>query len=167
MFADLDIGLNPSELDQEVAFRIFPIAHQYGFKVILNWCKKAAEKAKLDLWPSQPMASSDVPKHSGLVQWLALADEKQCDALVESCLSQLTASGDSNAIPVIREVLASPHLRPLMEGLRPGTMIKAMSQLVGLPSSFQVATTAAVPSGTDRLESLHVTRPCPHSRSDP
>ena len=77
----------------------------------------AVEKTKLELWTSQPMASSEVSKNSGLVQWLALAVSEQSDAMVESCLSQLTASGDANAIPIIREALASPLLRPLVDGL--------------------------------------------------
>ena len=122
-----------------MAFRIFPIAHQYDFKVVLLWCGNALERTRLELWPSDPMASSDVPKHSGWVQWLALADEKQSDALVESCLSQLTASGDSNVILIIREALASPRLRPLMDGLRPGTMLKVMSHAVGLPHGLLVS----------------------------
>ena len=136
--SDVAIGPSPSELIHEAAFRIFPSAHQYGMKTILMWCKKALEKAKLELWPSQPIASADVPMHSGWVQWLALSYEKQSDTLVESCLSQLTAaSGDSNVVLMIRKVLTSPHLRPLMEGLRPETMINVMRKMAGLPPDFQ------------------------------
>ena len=126
-------SINPA-----VAFRIFPIAQQYGIKALLDLCQKVISDTNLELWPSEPIASSDVPRHAGWVQWLALADEKQSDTLVESCLSQLSAPGDSNAIPILREALASPHLRPLMDGLRPETMIKAMTQLVGLPPGFRV-----------------------------
>ena len=58
-------------------------------QLLLKWCKKAVERVQLDLWPSAPIASSQVPKHPGLLQWLALADSKQCAPLVETCLSQL------------------------------------------------------------------------------
>ena len=127
-------------IDPTVAFRVFPIAQQYGMMALLELCQKIVSGTKLDLWPSQPIASSDVSKHAGLVQWLALADEKQSDALVEACLTQLTARGDSNTTRSIREALVSSHLQPLMKGLRSETMFKAMRQMAGLPPSFQVAT---------------------------
>ena len=136
--ADVAIGPSPSELSQEAAFRIFPIAHQYDLQTVVMWCSQAVGKTKLELWPSHPIASSGVSKHPGFVQWLALADAKRSNAMVDSCLSQLTASRASSGVSIIREALVSPHLRPLMDGLRPETMIKAMSQMAGLPSSFKV-----------------------------
>jgi hypothetical protein len=64
---------------------------------------------------------------------LALADAKQYDSIVDSCLAQLTASDASKNTPLIREALASPTLSPMMEGLRPETMIEAMRLMAGLP----------------------------------
>ena len=140
--ADVAIGLSPTELSHETAFRIFPIADQYSLQTILMWCSKAVGKTKLELWSPQPASSSDMAKHPGWVQWLASADEKHNDTLVESCLSHLPVSGDSKSIiptiTTIRQALASPHLRPLMDGLRPETMIKALSHMVGLPPDFKV-----------------------------
>ena len=96
-------------------------------------CAQAVQSG-VDLWPSESIASSEVPHHPGLVQWLAMADAKQCDALVDSCLAQLTAlSNDSKAMPILREALASPSLSPMLEGLRSETLIKAMRLMVGLP----------------------------------
>ena len=91
-------------------------------------------KGKLNMWPLQPIAKSELPHYPGLVQWLALADAKQCDSIVDSCLAQLTASNASSKnTPLIREALASPTLSPMMDGLRPETMIKAMRLMAGLP----------------------------------
>ena len=130
---DLYIGPSPSALCNEVAFRIFPIAHQYDMHVVLKYSETALESASkaalLDLWPSTPIASSQVPKHPGLVQWLALADSKQCAPLVESCVSQLLPS-DSN--DTIRRALASPHLRKLVDGLHSETKTGIMCRMAGL-----------------------------------
>ena len=117
-------------MGRSVAFRIFPIAHQYGMKLVVLWCEKAFTRSKLALWPSDPIASSEVPNHPGLVQCLALADAKQCDSLVRSCLSRLikTSSVKKN----IRNALASPHLDKLMDGLRSDTKDKIIRKLVGL-----------------------------------
>ena len=93
-------------------------------------------RAQLELWPSGPIEASDVPKHPGLVQWLALADAKQCAPLVETCLSQLLHDGGST--DAIHEALASPHLRQLMEELRPETKADIMLKMAGLPFGFQV-----------------------------
>ena len=132
------IGPNPSELSSEAAFRIFPIAHQYEMRTILVWCSGAVGKATLDLWPSAPIASSQVPKHPGLVQWLALADAKQCAPLVETCLSQLLCQESNDAI---HEAAASPHLSPLIDGLRPETKTSIIYQMAGMPLGFQVLIT--------------------------
>ena len=134
--SDLMIGPNPCELDSEAAFRIFSIAHQYEMRTILVWCSRAVDKAQLDLWPSAPIASSQVPKHPGLVQWLALADSKQCAPLVESCLSQLLSWASNDTI---RRALASPHLCQLVDGLRSETKLDIMRKMAGLPLSFQQA----------------------------
>ena len=130
--SDLAIGC-PAPVTIKKAFRIFPIAHQYNLKTVLGWCTKSMEADKLKLWPSDSIASSEVPHYPGLVQWLALADAKQCDSIVDYCLAQLTASGASKDMPLIREALASPTLSPMIEGLRPETMIKAMRLMAGLP----------------------------------
>ena len=134
--ADLLIGPNPSELSSETAFRIFPLAHQYEIRTILVWCSSAViDKAPLGLWPSARIASSQVPKHPGLVQWLALADSKQCAPLVETCLSQLLCQESDEAI---HEAVASPHLRQIIDGLRPETKTSIIFKLAGLPLGFQV-----------------------------
>ena len=139
----IDLGLGPSlsELSHEVAFRIFPIAHQYDMRVIIRYSEAAFETASkaapLALWPSAPIASSQVPKHPGLLQWLALADSKHCAPLVQSCLSQLL-SADSNE--TIRQTLASPHLRQLLDGLHSETKIDIMCKMAGLPLGFQQVT---------------------------
>ena len=100
------------------------------------WCSSAViDKAPLDLWPSAPIASSQVPKHPGLLQWLALADSKQCAPLVETCLSQLLCQETDE---VIHEAVTSPHLRQLIDGLRPETKASIICRLAGLPLGFQV-----------------------------
>ena len=97
---------------------------------------KTFEKNQLDLWPPAPIASSEVLNHPGLVQCLALADAKQCDSLVQSCLSQLIKPEGSGKI--IRDALTSPHLDKLIDGLRPETKDKVIRGLVGLPGHFKV-----------------------------
>ena len=135
---DLCIGPSPYVLCHEAAFRIFPIAHQYNIRAILKYSEAAFETASkaapLALWPSAPIASSQVPNHPGLIQWLALADAKQCAPLVESCLSQLLPS-DSN--DTIRRALASPHLSKMMDGLHSETKTDIMYKMAGLPLGFR------------------------------
>ena len=123
-------------MSREAAFRIFPIVHQYGMQLMVSCCEKAFERSKLDLWPSEPIASSEVLNHPGLVQCLALADAKQCDTLVQSCLSQLIKPG--SVAQNIHGALASPHLDKLMDGLRSDTKDKIIRKLVGLPANFEV-----------------------------
>ena len=111
-------------------------------RIILKYSEMAFETAAskatpLALWPSAPMASSSVPNHPGLVQWLALADSKQCAPLVESCLMQLLPL-DSN--DTIRRALASPHLRKLVDGLHSETKTDIMCKMAGLPLGFQQVT---------------------------
>ena len=137
--SDVAIGPSPSELTAKAAFRIFSIAHQYNLQAILFWCKKAVERDDLDLWPEHDLvAPSEVSQYPGLFQWLAIADQKQSDDLVAACIAQLTLTADPNVVPNLRGALASAHLEPLLEGLRPETMIKAMRRLAGLTSGFQV-----------------------------
>ena len=133
--ADLELGSPPSELSCEAAYRIYPIAHQYDLQLLLRWCGRAVDRAPLDLWPSAPIASSQVPMHTGLLQWLALADLKQCALLVETCLSQLLCQDSDKAI---HEAVASPHLRQLIDGLRPETKTSIICKMAGLPLGFQV-----------------------------
>ena len=135
--ADLVIGSSPKELTSATAFRIFPIADQYDMRVVHMWCSKAVDKTPLDLWPSVPIASSEVPKHPGLLQWLALADSKQCAPMVETCLSQLLSQESDEAI---HEAMASPHMRQVMDGLRSETKTSIICKMAGLPLGFQVPT---------------------------
>ena len=134
--SDAYVGSSPDELSQEAAFRIFPIAHQYGMQLVVLWCEKAFASSQLDLWPSEPIASSKVLNHPGLVQCLALADAKQCDSLVQSCLSQMIKPG--SVTQNIHSALASPHLDKLMDGLRPDTKNKIIRRLVGLQADYKV-----------------------------
>ena len=133
--ADLELGPPPSDLSSEAAFRIYPIAHQYDMQLLLRWCGRAVDRAPLGLWPSAPIASSQVPKHPGLLQWLALADSRQCAPLVESCVSQLLCQESDEAI---HEAVASPHLRQLIDGLRPETKTHIICRMAGMPAGFQV-----------------------------
>jgi hypothetical protein len=123
-------------MSRETAFRIFPIVHQYGMQLMVGWCEKAFERSQLDLWPSDPIASSDVLNHPGLVQCLALADAKLCDSLVQSCLSQLIKP--CSVAQNIHSALTSPHLDKLMDGLRSDTKDKIIRKLVGLPVDYKV-----------------------------
>ena len=93
----------------------------------------------LQLWPSKPIASSEVLSHPGLVQFLALADAKQCDSLVQSCLSQLIKPEGSSSGQMIRQALVSPSLNHLVGSLRPETKDKIIQGLVGLPAEFKVS----------------------------
>ena len=90
----------------------------------------------MELWPSKPIASSEVLNHPGLVQCLALADTKQCDPLLQSCLSQLIKPG--SVTQNIHSAFASPHFDKLMDGLRPETQDKIIRKLVGFPADYQV-----------------------------
>ena len=81
---DLGLGSPFSELSLEAAFRILPVVHQYDMQLLLRWCSLAVNRAPLDLWPPALIASAEVPKHPGLLQWLSLADSKQCAPLVET-----------------------------------------------------------------------------------
>ena len=133
---DVFVGPSPTEMSRETAFRIFPIVHQYGMQLMVGWCEKAFERSQLDLWPSDPIASSEVLNHPGLVQCLALADAKQCDSLVQSCLSQMIKPG--SVTQNIHGALASPHLDKLVDGLRSDTKDKIIRKLVGLPVDYKV-----------------------------
>ena len=103
----------------------------------MELCRKSLERGAMTLWPSEPIASSEVPHHPGLVQCLALADAKQCDALVQSCLSHFikpgTAPGD-----IIREALTSPDLGRLLDGLRFETKSAVIRMMLDLPVYFKV-----------------------------
>ena len=59
-------------MSPETAFRIFPIVHQYGMQLVVLWCEKAFERSQLDLWPSDPIASSEVLNHPGPVSYTHL-----------------------------------------------------------------------------------------------
>ena len=133
--ADVFVGPSPSELSREAAFSVFTIVHQYGMQAMLSWCIKAMQRDELRLWPAEPIDPSSVANHPGLVQCLALADAKQCDALLQSCLSHLIKPGSDDAI---HDALASPHLHTLMDGLRPETKTSILYKLAGLPSNFKV-----------------------------
>ena len=102
--------------------------------LMVGCCEKAFERSQLGLWPPEPIASSEVLNYPCLVQCLALADAKQCDSLVQSCLSQLIKPGTSE----VRNALVSPHLDKLMDGLRPETKDKIIRGMAGLPAEFKV-----------------------------
>ena len=125
-------------MSQETAFRIFPIAHQYDMQLVVGWCEKAFERSQLDLWPSDPIASSEVLNHPGLVQCLALADAKQCDSMVQSCLSKLIKPGSVSSHEKIFSALSTPHLDTLIDGLRSGTKSKIIRRMAGLPEGYKV-----------------------------
>ena len=132
--SDVLVGESPTEMSCESAFRIFSIVHQYGMHLMVGCCEKAFEREQPGLWPSEPIASSKVLSHPGLVQCLALADAKQCDPLVQSCLLQLIMPGSSD----VRNALASPHLDKLVDGLRAETKDKIIRGMAGLPLNFKV-----------------------------
>ena len=136
MILDVFVGPSPAKMSRETAFRIFPIVHQYGMQLMVGCCERAFVRNQLALWPSDPIASSDVLNHPGLVQCLALADAKQCDTLVQSCLSQLIKPGSVSQN--IHCALASPHLDKMMDGLRPETYRMIIRRLVGLPADYKV-----------------------------
>ena len=93
------------------------------------------EALYLALWPSAPIASSQVSSHPGLIQWLALADSRHCTPLVETCLSQLLPS-DSN--DTIRRALVSPRLCKLIDGMHSDTKTNIMRKMAGLPLGVKV-----------------------------
>ena len=64
--------------------------------ILLRWCSQVVANTPLALWPSERIAASEVPKNPGLIQWLALVDSRQCDPMVESCLSQLLKQGSDD-----------------------------------------------------------------------
>ena len=93
----------------------------------------------MDLWPSEPILAAEVANHPGLVQCLALADERHCDALVQSCLSKLIKQPGADDTTLIRDALSSPHLYKLMDGLRSETKTNIMCRMASLgaiPVSF-------------------------------
>ena len=90
---------------------------------------------------------SAVARLPGIVQWLALVDEKQEDALVRSCLSRLIGGGGGMAphggaggpAPLLmQEAMATPSLRRIMEGLRPETKWDMLSRMAGIPAGWKV-----------------------------
>ena len=139
MCPDTGVGIGPSplELSPPVAFRILPIAHQYELQTVLRWCQQAAQRQTLPLWPpssTQPVALDTVPHQPGLVQWLALAEQRHCDELIGSCVTQLTAfNGD-----FMRQALVSRHLGPMVDGLSSETKSDLLWNMSGLPLSIKV-----------------------------
>ena len=126
-------------MTSDTAMRLFPIAHQYELHIVLRWCLRAAQASPMQMWPStsQPISSASVPNQPGLVHWLALADQKHCEELVGSCITQLTSSdGD-----VLRQALVSRHLGPLVDGLSSETKSDIICRMAGLPLSIKVSTT--------------------------
>ena len=121
----------------KTAFRLLPIAHQYGMQLMFRWCEEAFERSQMTLWPSVPIASSEVTHYPGLVQCLALADSKQCDAMVQSCLSHLKKPGSAPA-SIIREALNSSDLGRLLDGLRSETKSAVIRIMADMPMGFKV-----------------------------
>ena len=137
LLSDILIGPGPTEISQETAFQIFPIAHKYGMGLIMMCCEKAFERGQLDLLPSQPIASVKVANHPGLVQCLALADARQCNTVVQTCLSKLIKQQGAN--DAIRDALSSSHLYKLMDGLRSETKTNIMCRMAGLTQNVSIS----------------------------
>ena len=76
--------------------------------------------------------------HPGLVQCLALADVKQCDSTVQSCISKLIKPGSVSPYETVFDALASPHLDTLIDGLRSETKSKIIRRMAGLPEGYKV-----------------------------
>ena len=70
-----------------------------------------------------------------MIQWLALADAKQCDSMVQSCIRQLVDRADNDTV---HAAFASPHLSQLLDGLRPETSRDITRRLLGLPAGHKV-----------------------------
>ena len=122
----------------EMIYRIFPIAHKYDMQLIIGRCVKSFDRSYLlELLKYQPMASSEVLKRQGLIQILALADAKQCEPLVQACLSKLVDPDSSDE--TVRDALTSPHYAPFMDGLRPETYRMIIRRMVGLPEDFKAS----------------------------
>lgn len=93
------------------------MAHQYDLKLILQWCTQALERATLDVLPSTPIALSAVASHPGLIQWLALADQKQSRPMVKACLDKLfhVSHGEGSApMQDVKKALTSECLRKMV-----------------------------------------------------
>ena len=116
---------------------MFPIAHEYGMQLILESCQSMMMADGLSLWHTEPIASSEVTHHPGLVQCLALADAKQCDTMVQSCLSHLNKPGPAPGV-IIREALTSADLSRLLDGLRSETKSAVIRMMADLPVYFKV-----------------------------
>jgi len=72
------------------------------------------------------------------VQCLALADVKQCDSMVQSCLSKLIKPGSVPTHETVFDALATPHLDTLIDGLRSETKSKIIRRMAGLPEGYKV-----------------------------
>ena len=114
-----------------------PIAHQYGMEVVMELCRKSLEGGGMTLWPSELITSSEVTCHPGLVQCLALADAKQCDTMVQSCLSHFIKPGTAPG-GIIREALTSSDLGRLLDGMRSETKNAVIRIMADLPVYFKV-----------------------------
>ena len=104
-------------MDAATAFRLLPTAHHYDIKSVLQWCCEAVKRSPLNLQPSTPIAASEVPNHPGLIQWLALADEKQCRPVLDACMEKLLSAQDKdkgNRGTMLLLALASKHLREMV-----------------------------------------------------
>ena len=106
-------------------------------EVVMHMCRKSLDEGGMTIWPSKPITSSEVPNHPGLIQWLALADAKQCDSMVQSCLSHLNNLGTSSD-DIFREALTLPYLGRLLDGLRSETKSALVRKIVWLPTDFKV-----------------------------
>jgi hypothetical protein len=87
------------------------------------------------------MDASEVTQYPGLVQWLALADEKQDTDIVAVCLGQLVddqADTHDAAMQPVCNALSSYCLRPLIDGLRSETKTDIMCMMAGIPPRWKV-----------------------------
>ena len=71
-----------------------------------------------------------------MIQCLAMADAKQCDAVIRSCLSRLQDNPGSGGI--IRSALASRQMSRLIHGLRSETKSIIIQMMARIPAGYEV-----------------------------
>ena len=120
-------------------------------QVMIESCVQEITRNPLQMWPPAPISSSEVLNHPGLIQCLALADAKQCDSLVQSCLSQLIKPEASSSDQMIRQALVSPNLNHLVGSLRPETKDKIILGFAALPTNFKVGCSTIITCGLFRV----------------
>ncbi len=132
-----------ANLSPSIAFRIFPIAHFYNMRGVLDRCTKSAIEG---------LGNKSTPD---LFQWLAAADVRHYAPLITACLERLReqqsdAAGGSSATPAaldplcarcsaICNTLCDKEHRLQLEGLKPETILDLMGVMHGLPLGYKVS----------------------------